>query len=206
MLVISGHADLIGQSGGSGSSAKPAEEIAQAVDQASELLERLSRVTDLGKEEARRTISLQTWVHELPEVLYGYARYVLDTRNVSLAIEPSHQCPGDLVLTKQEAYDTVIPVLLTLMDEAVCSGTVTIGLHPIDGGCGLLMEFGANIAGHLDLSQIIADCFSHRPIEQVKPSLGTVDLISLKLSFESTQDGRCRLMLQAKPPYEEALE
>jgi hypothetical protein len=31
-------------------------------------------------------------------------------------------------------------------------------------------------------------------------------LISLKLSFESTQDGRCRLMLQAKPPYEEALE
>lgn len=204
MFVISGHADLIDQrQAGSPASAQTGygAAIGRAVDRMSDLLNRVSEVTDLGTGEATRTISLRTWTENLSDTTYGYARHVKDTRNITLRIEVRHETHGDLVLTKQEAYDTIIPIVLALMDEAICSGTLHLGLQPADGGCGLAMEFDSNLIGHLDLVQIIGGVFAHRPVEQSGPSSGSVDLTSLKLSFEQSQDRRCHLLLQARPPY-----
>ncbi|HOP06852.1 MAG TPA: hypothetical protein PLF13_06120 [candidate division Zixibacteria bacterium] len=102
-------------------------------------------------------------VDEVPAVLSGYIRDLKARKRIDIKIWS--ECDGEIreKVTRSTVVTTILPLLVTILDEAICSGDITIRWHVSEQSPILSCEFAENLIGHIDLAGLVDRVYpSHR--------------------------------------------
>jgi len=133
-------------------------------------------------------------LNDLPSCLEGYSHRLQDTKNIALRIVPARSVRTNLELTRGEMYDYVYPVLLAIMDEAICSGKITVRATTINNLDALAIESDAEIVAHTSLPAIIRT-WAGLPDEEEDADGATLIVDDFTWYFDTLPDTRHRAWL-----------
>ncbi|MFH1687216.1 MAG: hypothetical protein ABIE70_06795 [bacterium] len=201
LSTISGQADLIHMQLGhlpKTSLLEPLErgldKLAAATDNAAAVLASLRSICTLGQDGMRRQVAATDIVRSLPELLGGFARFVRDNKSVTLEIEADHQTDSDFQLTHGQAFDTVYNLILSLMNEAICSGKLTVSLTS-GGPSAIRICFPRAVIGHLRLGDMLQSALPYYAHRRFGSDAGTVQHAGMLMTYEVTEGDACRVLI-----------
>lgn len=176
-------------------------QISQAAGKITAYLENLRQICALGKDRFSRNVSCHGFLRRLPSLVEGYSRHIKDSKNVSLEIHVHTACCPDFSLSYAEIYDCVIPVLLALMEEAICSGVVSMGMENYRGCDSVTVEFDQSIIGHTTVGDLVRNAFRYRAAARDRGGKDRIDLGTVAVTYGSKDETCCRVIMsrQTKP-------
>ena len=170
--------------------------VRKAANQLAAYLGNLRDLCLLTTDQMARRLSSRQLLEDLPTIVRGHATQVKDSKNVTLTIEANRPTDNDFDLTYREVYDYVLPFVLGLMDEAICSGHLLISADGGPGRAELVFEFAADIIGHSRLGEMIGRTYSHQLLERRNDDEGIVHFEDATLSFCLTSSRICRAVIR----------
>ncbi len=170
--------------------------VRKAADQLAAYLGNLRDLCLLTTDQMARQLSSRQLLEDLPTIVRGHATQVKDSKNVTLTIEACRSKDNDFELTYREVYDYVLPLVLGLMDEAICSGHLVISADGGPGRAELVFEFAADIIGHSGLGEMIGRIYSHQRLERRNDDEGIVHFEDVTLSFGMTSSRTCHAVIR----------
>ncbi|MCK4460956.1 MAG: hypothetical protein KAW46_04095, partial [candidate division Zixibacteria bacterium] len=150
----------------------------------------------LTSDQMARRLSSSQLLEDLPSIVHGHATQVKDSKNIILTIEACRSRDNDFELTYREVYDYVLPLVLGLMDEAICSGDLVVSTDGGPGRAELVFEFAADIIGHTGLGEMIGRIHSQQLLERRNDDEGIVHFEDARLSFRMASSRTCRVVIR----------
>jgi len=154
-----------------------------------------------------RFVSADKFLKVLPSLTYGYSAAVKESKNLELMVQSQSDAGISLPLPVLHIYDYILPLILILMDEAICSGRILVSLTEYFGRPALRISFARNMIGKLDLEKLTQQLF-------VKFDTAASDDDFLEFSYDGAEfifkedtSGQCQVIykLSSKAfPVEEA--
>lgn len=154
-----------------------------------------------------RFVSADKFLKVLPSLTYGYSASVKESKNLELIVQSQSDADISLPLPVLHIYDYILPLILILMDEAICSGKILVSLTEYFGRPALRISFARIIIGKLDFEKLTQQLF-------VKFDTTTSDNDFLEISYDGAEfifkedtSGQCQVIykLSSKAfPVEEA--
>ncbi len=135
------------------------ERVREAMDSITDYLRRLRSLTTMQPEDFDRKTTLAEFVGDLHWMLHGFARQIRDTRNITLRLAPEISSGGGTQLTVGTVFDVLLPLIMSLMDEAVCSGSLTLRVHEQADRERLDIIFNPDILAHGSVDQFVHQVF-----------------------------------------------
>ena len=135
------------------------EKVREAMDSITDYLKRLRSLTTMEYPDFQRTMSLAGFLQDLNWMLHGFARQIRDTRNITLRITPELVSAGQTRLSVGTVFDVLLPVVMLLMDEAVCSGSLILRVHEPGSQEQLDIVFDPAILAHRSVEQFVQQVF-----------------------------------------------
>jgi hypothetical protein len=136
----------------------------------------IEKISTAGNELTVQVISLRTiisllengddgsldgalFLKDLANMFEGFARKIKDTKNVEISISYTASARQAYRLRTSDGIDFVIPLVVAIMEQAICSGTVSVqgnakGSVPI-----ISLQFRRNILGYTTISNLITKLF-----------------------------------------------
>jgi GAF domain-containing protein len=170
--------------------------VRKAANQLATYLGNLRDLCLLSTDQMARQLSSRQLLEDLPTIVRGHATQVKDSKNVTLTIEACRSKDNDFELTYREVYDYVLPFVLGLMDEAICSGSLLVSADGGPGRAELVFEFATDIIGHSGLGEMIARIYSHQPLERRNDDEGIVHFEDATLSFGMASSRTCHAVIR----------
>ncbi|MDH4035494.1 MAG: hypothetical protein OEV80_17000, partial [candidate division Zixibacteria bacterium] len=175
---------------------KGAIRVRKAADRIADYLDKLRSLCMLTTDQLGRRLSVRCFLEDLPTIVQGYARQIRDNKNVVLTIDTEHPGDTDFEITWQELYDWVLPLVLGIMDEAICSGPLTVRTESVEGRPGMAFEFPASIIGHTNSGELIGRIYAHWSGERSGEQQGSVRFRGMALSFGPGAKDSCLVRIQ----------
>ena len=166
--------------------------IAQAADQMAAILPMLRDLCMLDNESLQREIPCHRLIVELPVFLRGYARQMANTKNISVTIETAITGGKDFTLRYIDVCDCILPLLLTIMDEAICSGAIGVEACLDAREESVVLTFNRAMIGHTGLGDLLTRAYSHRLYRIHGEQTGEVKIGSFVIGFGPAEDCKCR--------------
>ncbi len=170
--------------------------VRKAADQLAAYLGNLRDLCLLTTDQMARRLSSRQLLEDLPTIVRGHATQVKDSKNVTLTIEACRSKDNGFDLTYREVYDYVLPFVLGLMDEAICSGDLVVSTDGGPGRAELVFEFAADIIGHTGLGEMIGRIYSQQLLERRNDDEGIVHFEDARLSFYMASSRSCRVVIR----------
>jgi hypothetical protein len=139
---------------------KGIERVLGAADLATECVYNLRDLSLLSGDKLSGDISATDLLKRLARVTHGYARHIRDTKNVVLEFESHSANLLDFNFTVLEVYDVVLPIILAIMEHAVCSGRLYFCLRCDGRHDSLVIRFDRSILPHIDLEDFLHKVFA----------------------------------------------
>jgi hypothetical protein len=136
-----------------------AERINKAAQSLAEGINKVRDVSIFSSTETGRFIGADKFLRALPALTYGYSSTVKESKNLELMIQSKTDGYISLPMPVLHIYDYVLPLILLLMDEAICSGKIVVSLAEYFGRPALRISFSKNIIGKLELEKLTQKLF-----------------------------------------------
>ena len=132
-----------------------AERVVAAIEGIVDQVRRLRNLCNCDNDQDEPRVRASRLVSELPSLFDGFSHYLQDTKNIAVRVIPARGSNGGLELTRTEMLDYVYPLVVMLMDEAICSGTIIVKGDRIDGRAAVVLELDPGIIGHTNLGELV---------------------------------------------------
>ncbi len=127
----------------------------QSIEAVVAAMERVRILLGGDTDDMRRPVRATHLLAELPATFEGVAHRLQDSKNIAIRVVPARSIRTNLHLTAEEMYDYVYPVILALMDEAICSGKIIVRATTRNDIDALAIECDPEIIGHTTLGAVI---------------------------------------------------
>jgi hypothetical protein len=152
------------------------DSIGRSAGAMAEDLDRMREVCSLLDDDCGRAWSPVDFVQELPGLLRGYIRQIRDTRSVNIEIAADIEGHQRTQLTRHDMMERLLPMILTIMDESICSGQIRARLRDSDNAGAFAIEFPHKIVGHLSIEDLAGRLFPAQDI-----SANAIDMVEIQL-------------------------
>ncbi len=152
-------------------------------------------------------LSIGSTLKVLPSLTYGYSAAVKESKNLELIVVSQSDANISLPLPVLHIYDYILPLILILMDEAVCSGKILVSLTEYFGRPALRISFAKNIIGKLDFEKLTQQLFVKFETASNDNNLLEFSYDGAEFVFKEETTGQCQVIykLSSKAfPVEEA--
>ncbi len=166
--------------------------IAQAANQMAAVLPMLRDLCMLDNESLERRMPCHRLMAELPVLLRGYTRQMADTKNISVTIEAAVTGSADFALRYIDICDCILPFLLTVMDEAICSGAIEVEACLGARGESVILTFDRAMVGHTGLGNLLTRACGRRLCRIHGEETGEVKIGSFVIGFGPAEEGKYR--------------
>ncbi len=215
LSVILGQVQIMQYEMGNSSPAVTTEHLLSSADRINQaaltLASGINRVREMSifsSNDTGKFVSADKFLKVLPSLTYGYSAAVKESKNLELIVQSQSDARISLPLPVLHIYDYILPLILILMDEAICSGRILVSLTEYFGRPALRISFDRNIIGKLDFEKLTQQLF-------VKFVTASGDNEFLEFSYDGAEfvykeekSGQCQLIykLSSKAfPVEEAV-
>ena len=214
LSVILGQVQIMQYEMGNNSPAVTTEHLLSSADRINQaaltLASGINKVREMSifsSNDTGRFVSADKFLKVLPSLTYGYSAAVKESKNLELIVQSQSDAGISLPLPVLHIYDYILPLILILMDEAICSGRILVSLTEYFGRPALRISFARNMIGKLDFEKLTQKLF-------VKFDTATSDNDFLEFSYDGAEfafkedtSGQCQVIykLSSKAfPVEEA--
>jgi len=173
-----------------------ARKINGAVDTITQHLRQLRRLSTLTPEQYARPMSVSDLLRDLGSLLGGFARQILDSKNIVLDIVHRTEPRTDLQLRGDTVFDTLLPLVMSLMEEAICSGKLALKLRRTTGEPALDIVFDRAIIGHTTLEEFLARIHPAVAAAVDEHGVGTMTIGNVRLVFSTPMEHMCLITIQ----------
>ncbi len=172
--------------------------IGRALDETCLQLNNLREILTGDKRGFSEEISCRELLSTLPAMIEGFARKIKDTRNTALSVTIPVGDDSDLKLNAGDVYDYLLPLLLTLMEESLCSGDLKVRLDSENDMTQLMFEFPCNLIAHIGPMDIMQRVFKFDDIKPTGDDTGVILTGRLRVSYAPTSGGGCRVAVSPR--------
>ncbi len=137
------------------------DRIVRAAEFLARRLEELKEVSTIRAIDSGRSISSEQFLNMLPTMTFGYFLTVKDNKNVEIAVQTKPDKNVSFPIPVLHIYDFILPLILTIMDEAVCSGKMYIGVAEHFGRPVLRISYPKKLSGKLSLEKLLDKVFKY---------------------------------------------
>ncbi|HVP07687.1 MAG TPA: hypothetical protein VMS71_07590, partial [Candidatus Acidoferrum sp.] len=200
LSVVFGHAELLRSVGeeacaGTRSTSASLDKIVRAAETVSDRLTALRRVFACARYGSDSPIDSAPFLRDLPLMLSGLARQIRDTKNIDIALAVSLRDSRQDPLTASALYDVLLPTVIALMEEAVCSGQIKIALEQDDSSRLVSIEFSKNLLGALDPGELLGSISTRAVCTPEGDLSGSVTIEQVAVTYAPISPDRIRIAM-----------
>ncbi len=129
-------------------------------------LEELKDVSTIKLIEDGDFVTADLFLKMLPRLTYGYFVTVKDYKNVEIAIDTKADRNVAFSIPVLHIYDYILPLIMTIMDEALCSGKIVTSLTEHFGRPALRISFAKKLLGKMTLEKLVDKVFNFHQFEK----------------------------------------
>jgi len=203
LSVVVGQSDILNNvltaSGGETAGtviSKASGKISGAAEDISSDLRKLRDICDVDRDAFLKEKPCCDFLRELPDILKGFASQIRDTKNITLKLNLDISGEPDLVISFHDYLDYLLPFVLTLMEEAICSGVLKIFIEKVNNKEQIVFTFNKNIIGHTNLTELLFRVFNFHEIRTSGEGSGYVlfEGLILRYSHENEKNYRVEMI------------
>ncbi len=135
------------------------EKISLAGNELADRIVSLRTIIDLVEAGADAGIAGAQFLKDLPSMLEGVARKTKDTRNVDIAINFTASVRQSYRIMMADAVDVIIPMVMAVMEQAICSGTLAIQGSSKGNRPTVSVQFRKNVLGYTTVENMLLKAF-----------------------------------------------
>jgi len=178
------------------------ERVIAAIEDIVDQVRRLRNLCGCGDDEDEPKVRASRLVTELPSLFNGFSHYLQDTKNIAVRVIPAQGNSGGLELTRTEMLDYVYPLVVMLMDEAICSGTIVVKGDRIDGRAAIVLELDPGIIGHTNLGELVHRHAGAPADTESRDRRGSVTVGTMHWGYDCLTDGVHHAWMTRRAPVE----
>jgi hypothetical protein len=119
----------------------------------------LRTIVELLESNDESSLDGAQFLRDLPELFEGFARKTKDTRNVEVPINFTASVRQPYRLRMADAVDVILPFIIGIMEQAICSGTLSVqgnikGTVPV-----ISLQFRKNLLGYTTIETLVTRVF-----------------------------------------------
>lgn len=168
--------------------------IEENADLAGEFVAKLNSIIPHNNEYDLRNINSDNMMKEIPSLLEGYLYQTTVTRKISLRIDNLTQINSGFLISRREIDDVVLPIILSLIDEAVKDGTLAIAADRELGVEYITLSFHKSLIADKDIASVIFNLFKDYSIQPGEDKMFVFD--NLKISTIIKSDNMITVKIQ----------
>jgi len=136
------------------------------------------------------------FVQELPTLFDGLLTQLRDTKNISVALQILPVRMSQPVLDAGMVYDFLFPVLATVLDAAVCSGTIDLGVSVNPRQSLVVASFRQTLIGYASLESIAMTALPGYPSVTDSGATRAVAIGKVRCRFAQVDDDHCQCRIE----------
>ncbi len=168
------------------------ERIVRTAGSLARCLEELKKVSTIQPIESGSSISAEQLLSMLPAMLHGYYLTVKDSKNVEIGFQAKTDKNVSFSIPILHIYDFILPLILALMDQAVCSGTISISVGEHFGRPVLRISYPGKLSGKVPLEKLLNRVFRYCKSEKGEDGEILVSSGDARIIFSVCEGGTCR--------------
>ncbi len=146
----------------------------EAIERAVKSLEEVRQLLMNSTEGHQEQIRLSRLVANLPTVFAGHVHRVQDTKHIAVTIDVRASETAARTIRLSDAYDYLYPAIMAVMDEAICSGQITVQVVAVNGQPAIQIECPTAMIEHALLTDILRSVAGLEPSSE--PVIGQTEL------------------------------
>jgi hypothetical protein len=105
----------------------------------------------------RSRVPLPRVLEALPQTFEGMTHLLQDRKNIAVRVKAGPRYPRTQQIATEDVYDQLYPVILRVMEEAICSGEIIVTAAAAHGSDAVRIECRSECIGHTSLARIVQD-------------------------------------------------
>jgi|GEM_PF-4054453 len=142
------------------------EKLNQVADELTFYLNKHKEICTISTRNSAEQVSCNVFLKELPVITKGYIQQIQDLKNISLKIIVETTSGINFSLSLSEIYDYILPLILSVMDHAIVSGTIYVQIRNIQNQDMLVLKSPERIVGDVSFSKIFQGAFPFYKISE----------------------------------------
>ncbi len=171
-----------------------ADRINQAAQTLASGINKVREMSIFSSNDTGKFVSAEKFLKVLPSLTYGYSAAVKESKNLDLIVQSQSDARISLPLPVLHIYDYILPLILILMDEAICSGKILVSLTEYFGRPALRISFARNIIGKLDFEKLTQQLFVKFETVSNDNDFLTISHNGAEFIFTEDTSGQCQLI------------
>lgn len=172
LSVILGQAEIMEHEIGKSGKAITSDDLIISTDRiiraASSLAARLEQLKDVSTIKVIDNgsfVGADQFLELLPGLTYGYILTVKDYKNVEISVQTKTDRNVTFSIPSLHVFDYILPLILAIMDEALCSGKIVVSLTEHFGRPALRIVFAKKLLGKTRLEKLVPKVFTYHRVE-----------------------------------------
>lgn len=124
-------------------------------------LSKLKEVSTITTLDEGKSLSADTFLKLLPTITYGYSLNVKDNKNVEISLQTKIDRSVSFVLPVLHIYDIILPLILAIMDESLCSGRIFVTVTEHFGRPAIRISYSKKMLGKLTSDKLADKVFKY---------------------------------------------
>ena len=170
----------------------------EAADRMASFLGFLRDLCTIEKAGLKRKMSGSKLIEDLPAILHGYTRQLRDTKNISIAVKSCSAEGTDFYVTYADLYDSILPLVLSIMDNAERSGVLTVDAVDDGSRSGLRLTFNRALLGAIKPSAMLRSVFAYYLDVDTVSSPSEIHVGDVSISWEEKSNELCRIVVTSE--------
>jgi hypothetical protein len=170
--------------------------VARAAESMSGRLEALRQICACSKLAQSAKIDGAKFLRDLPIILSGLARQVRDTKNIEVSVAVMSRELPQVQFSSAMAFDVFLPVLITLMENAVCSGQIKVSTETGPGFAALALNLAHRLVAQTDLPALLNATFADQRPFSPEESADLIRLGSVSVGAETLKQDTIRVTIR----------
>ncbi len=162
------------------------ERIVRAAGSLASRLEVLKEVSTIKAIDFGKYVWADQFLDMLPTLTYGYFLTVKDDKNVEIAVQTKSDRNVSFSIPVLHIYDYILPLILYIMDEALCSGTIVASLTEHFGRPGLRLSWPKKLLGKQTLEKLVDRVFNYQQCEKSDDGVLLISVEEAKFLFSGS--------------------
>ena len=142
------------------------DRIVRAAGSLANVLEELKNVSTVKVIEDGSLIDSEQFLSQLKHLSYGYFLTVKDNKNVDIEIQPKVDKSVSFTFPVLHIFDYIMPLIFTVMDEALCSGTIVVSNAEHFGRPVFRISYPKKLLGKMTFDKLADKVFKYHQLEK----------------------------------------
>jgi hypothetical protein len=132
---------------------------------------------------------------DLPALLSGCSRSLQAAKRININFESRIPIDSPVTLSHDDVVEIVLPLLVTIMEETICSGRIVMTAEPAVGGNVLMFSCDRRLIEHLSIVDLLGRIYPDHRVEVPGMDAGRVRIGNAILQYRVDSDS-CHLRFQ----------